>query len=240
MTAAFPPDLEAAFDLILKQLELNFGDSIIGAYAQTFEGLHVVAVVEGPVTEQQKTNLHTAYTRALDRNIGLTIFSTEQIQQGHPYESGFSYDPALSRDFVESALEQVNFSNPLIHTPLLRLMDKRGVTLTGHPLRETLPTISDDEYRLALRNDADTALRALQKSPAIQILTLCRILAFWRVGLILATPEAGAWAIKNLDPRFQTLIERAAIEQQSGGEPGAYNSYQLEQFAEYVRDMLMR
>ena len=104
----------------------------------------------------------------------------------------------------------------------------------------TLPTIGDDEYRLALRHEADAALRALPKSTAIQILTLCRILAFWRVGLMLPTQDVGAWAIKNLDPRFQTLIERATIERQSGNEPGAYNSYQLEQFAEYVRDMLLR
>src|SRR5688572_27940128 len=112
MTSSFPPDLQAAFDFIFKQLDFNFGDSLIGAYAQAFDGLYIVAVVEGPVTEQQKTNLYTAYTRALDRKIGLTIFSAEQIQQGHPYESSFSYDPALSRDFVETALENVNFPNP--------------------------------------------------------------------------------------------------------------------------------
>jgi hypothetical protein len=240
MTTSFPADIQSSFNLIVKQLEFNFGDSLIGAYAQAFDGLNVVAVVEGPVTEQQKTNLYTAYTKILDRGIGLTIFSAEQIQQGHPYESSFSYDPTLSRDFVESVMETVNFPNPLIHTTLLRLMEKRGAALLGHPLRETLPTIGDDEYRLALRQEADAALRALPKSTAIQILTLCRILAFWRVGLMLPTQDVGAWAIKNLDPRFQTLIERATTERQSGNEPGAYNSYQLEQFAEYVRDMLLR
>lgn len=237
---SFSADHQAAFELIVEQLESNFGESLIGAYAQAFDSLTVVAVVESPVTEPQKSSLYAAYTKVLDRNIGLTIFSTEQIQQGHPYESSFSYDPALSRDVVESAIELANFSNPLIHTPILRLMEKRGVTLTGHPLRETLPTITDDEYRLALRNEADASLRALSKSAATQILTLSRILAFWRVGLLLATHEAGAWGIKNLDPRFQSIIERASTEYQSGSEPGAYNVYQLDQFAEYVRDMLKR
>jgi len=233
-------ELQASFDLILKQLEFNFEDSFIGAYAQTFEGLHVVAVVEKPITEQQKTNLNRALLRELDRHIGLTIFSTEQIQQGHPYESDFSYDPERNRAFVEDRIDTENLSNPLVNTPLLRIMEKHGVTLTGHPLRETLPTITDDDYRVALRSEAKERLGNLSTHSAVQILHLCRILAFWRIGLVLATNEAGAWSIKNLDPRFQAMIERATIEHQSGSEPGTYNSYQLDQFAEYVRDMLLR
>lgn len=246
MTSAFPPDLQAAFDGIVKELERIFGDSLIGVYGQAFERPHVVAVVEERVTTQQMIDIGERLRP--NRSVGLTIFSAEQIQQGHPYESDFAYGSVLMDfnhprfmplDALENSHDMTYGENPLIHTPVLRLMEKRGVTLAGHPLRETLPTISDEEYRLALRHEAEASLRVLSRRPLI-ILILCRILAFWRVGLILSTHEAGAWGIKNLDPRFQTLIERATTEHQSGGEPGAYNSYQLDQFAEYVRDMLMR
>jgi hypothetical protein len=244
MTRPIPPDIQNAFDAIVKALELVFGDSLIGVYGQTFEKPYVVAVVEEPVTGEQMMNL----SKALVKRIGLTIFSATQIQQGHPYESDYAYgsalpdlmDPHFRRiGLLESSRDLTYRDNPVKHTPILRLMGKYGVTLAGHPLRETLPTISDDEYRLALRNEADACLRALPRHPLI-ILILCRILAFWRVGLILAIHEAGAWGIKNLDPRFQTLIERATTEYQSRSETGAYNAYQLDQFAEYVRDMLKR
>jgi hypothetical protein len=235
MTQPIPSDLQNAFAQVLAQLRQSFGEDLIGVYALVQDQPHVIAVTETAMTDEQRTSLSSAYAETLNRDIGLTVFTSEQLQEGHPYEADFTYDSKQVASIASDASEQA-----LTNTALLRVLSHRGHVLAGGVVRDVIPAIADEDYRVVLQHDADRRLPQLRTFPTESILHLCRILAFWRIGLVLATEDAGAWSIKNLDPRFQHLIERAATEHQSGAEPGAYNSYQLDQFAEYVRDMLRR
>ena len=241
MTPPIPSDLQSAFTLVLSQLRQSFGEDLIGVYALVQDQPHVIAVIEKAMADEQRASLAAAYRHTLNRDIGLSIFTSEQLQQGYPYESDLDYDPDLNRDLEGEIKPTPDISDlTLTNTALLRVLHYRGHVLAGQPIREALPAVQDEDYRIVLQHEAERRLPQLHAAPPETILNLCRILAFWRIGLVLATEDAGAWSLKNLDPRFQTLIERASIEHQSGAEPGPYNAYQLDQFAEYVRDMLRR
>jgi len=232
MKQPIPPDLHEVFQQVLSHLHQTFGEDIMGAYALVTDTPAVITVIETAMTPEQRSILQEA--QSLHQDIALTVFTKDQLQQGHPYESDFSYDPSQAQAEMEAD------DRALANTGVLRVLRQHGVVLAGLPLAEALPIVPDDEYRVVLRHEAQSYLAQLTQRPTLTILHLCRILAFWRIGLLLLTEDAGSWSIKNLDPRFQSIIERASVEYHSGAEPGAYNSYQLEQFAEYVRDMLRR
>jgi hypothetical protein len=239
MNRPLSPELQEAFAQFLTQLRQSFGEDLLGVYALAQDRPRVIAVIETFMTSEQAQSLMTAYEETLNPDIGLTIFTVGALQQGHPYEANFSYEQD-SHPMAQGDTALSDDDLALTNTTRLRALHQRGYVLAGPMIGQIIPRVSNDDYRVALRREAERRLTKLTTHSTETILHLCRILAFWRIGLVLPIDDVGAWSLKNLDPRFQTLIERASIEYQSGTEPGTYNSYQLDQFAEYVRDMMRR
>jgi hypothetical protein len=231
--------MQETFAQFLTQLRQSFGEDLLGVYALVQDRPRVFAVIETFMTSEQANSLTYAYRKTLNPDVGLTIFTVGALQQGHPYEANYTYT-IDQHPMAQGDRDLSDDDLTLMNTAHLRALHHRGHVLAGPTIKQRLPAVSDDDYRVALRREAQRRLTKLSTHSTETILHLCRILAFWRIGLVLPIDEVGAWSLKNLDPRFQAMIERASIEYQSGSEPGVYNTYQLDQFAEYVRDMIRR
>ena len=83
-----------------------------------------------------------------------------------------------------------------------------GQVLWGKPIEEVFAPVPRSAYWDSICNDIRDATDAITSQPAYYILNLCRVLAYWRKGLVLSKAQGGRWGLENL-PRHASLIEAA-------------------------------
>lgn len=95
---------------------------------------------------------------------------------------------------------------------------RAGIVLCGWPIAEVFGDVPKEDYIDSIREDVKETRNAIAEQPMYVILTLPRVLAYLQSGLVLSKELAGEWAIRNLDSRYRTLIQKALHSYGSGEE----------------------
>jgi hypothetical protein len=106
--------------------------------------------------------------------------------------------------------------NPIIWINVLQ----SGVALFGPRPESFVPKITPEMLFEALRREVgylreeisekgDSEWRDVPSYRAYAVLTVCRILYSFRMGLIVSKPRAARWAIKNLPAAWEPIIRQA-------------------------------
>lgn len=104
-----------------------------------------------------------------------------------------------------------------VNPVMWRTLRGRGVAVCGPPAAEIVPPVSDEELAENMRRNLAFLRRRMPLyvmtgtgETVFGVLSLCRVLHTLRTGEIVGKVEAARWALRNLSPRWRTLIERSA------------------------------
>lgn len=246
MTASLNP-VPAYSTPLVKQMKITVGEDLIAVVLVVIEHLPSVVsemdalvLIEQPLVDEQRVSLLQAVAQWTDHGRipwGLMVMTPHQISEGHPFDVEADFNPTTSRLAKVDAATADDIA-PLLRTSRLMLLHRRGIAIVGEPVSHHLQEIDRDNYWTAVLAETRAYLQHLPTQSTTSLLHLCRLLAYRRSRLFFNMSEAGRWGMQNLDPRFQSLLQRALTAHQSGTGTDTYNAYQLNEFADYVRDKM--
>ena len=202
-------------------LRETFGDGLVGVYlyGSLTQGafnarrsdVDVLVVVRRSLTRRQFEQLGGLLERAAEadkwiRRIQMQILIRDRLLRSDDRGANFQFG-VLTRSGSDG--------NPLIW---INVLDS-GITLAGVRAESILPPITKRMVRAALIREIEY-LRVEIANPAspwrdkrfyraYAVLTVCRILYTLSLGSIVSKPRASAWALRELPPRWQSLIRAA-------------------------------
>lgn len=91
------------------------------------------------------------------------------------------------------------------------IVTRRGRALLGEAIGQVFGEVPQSDYLDSIRLDIMGAREDIAEQPVYCILTLCRVLATMREGLVLSKREGGQWGLERLPARYHALL-RAALE----------------------------
>lgn len=219
-------DLDDVLHELVDGLRRALGAQLVGVYlvgsfalgdADEHSDVDFIVVTREDVAEDELERLQELHARLHELDVSWaqhlegSYVPRRQLAQVDPARTPFFFLDNGSR-----RLELDNHCNTALVRHVLRT---RGVTLAG-PEPETLvaPVAADDlraEALDAARDYADWAPEPTNtgdmsrwKQPYL-VLTLCRVLSTLATGEVLSKRQAAEWAIRELDPEWRDLIERA-------------------------------
>jgi predicted nucleotidyltransferase len=223
------PELNAVLRELVSSVRAILGESFCGAYLQgsfalgdADEESDVDFLV---VTHAEVTDVHAAALQAMHQRIYALATPWAQHLEGSypPAEQLRRVDPErkpwLYLDHGATELVRDNHCNTAVVRWTLR---EHGVVLVGPDPRSLVEPVSPEELRgdvrTALREEAEWAREphprfgpgAMSKrQQTYLVLSFCRILHTIETGRVASKPQAGSWALRALDPEWQSLIRRA-------------------------------
>ena len=135
-----------------------------------------------------------------------------------PYEVHFSnmWRQEIRQD-AEGYCTRVQGTDPDLTTHVLSLRHS-NLQVLGPQAMRVFGQVKKEDCLRAMVLDTDRAQEQLGKKPIYIVLTLCRAVAYKRENLVLSKVEAGEWAIRNMESRFQSVIQAAVNAYREGRE----------------------
>lgn len=104
-----------------------------------------------------------------------------------------------------------------------------GITLCGESAGDVFGEVPREDYLDSIRNDMADAEKDILSDPMYVVLTMCRVAAFARDGLVLSKRQGGEWGLRSLGGEQRALVQRA-LDCYAGGEkmeitPGQAREY---------------
>lgn len=109
----------------------------------------------------------------------------------------------------------------------------RGRTLFGEKIESVFAPVPKEQYMDSIRSDVENAEEDITDDTVYVTLSLCRVLAYKRDGIILSKAEGGKWGTDNLPSEFSKLIGQA-VKKYTSGSDEAFDAEQAVQFAKYM------
>ena len=223
------PELDAVLRELVESAQAILGDGFCGAYLQgsfalgdADEESDVDFLI---VTHEEVTKAQADALRAMHRRIYALETPWAQHLEGSypPAEQLRCVDPSRSPwlylDHGATELVRDNHCNTAVVRWTLR---EHGVVLEGPDPKSLVEPVSAselrDDVRTALHEEAEWAREphprfgpgAMSKrQQTYLVLSGCRILHTLETGRVTSKPAAGSWALRALDPEWQSLIRRA-------------------------------
>lgn len=112
-----------------------------------------------------------------------------------------------------------------------------GIVLCGKPIAEVFGEVPREAYLDSIRGDIEDAREDIQTNTMYVLLTLCRVLAYQRDGLVLSKRQGGEWGLAHLPEKYAGLV-KAALEAYSGAQTFALTEEQQRLLPAYADDLL--
>jgi hypothetical protein len=84
-----------------------------------------------------------------------------------------------------------------------------GITWWGQEIDKTFGEVPREYYLDSIRYDVNDTVQNISKNPMYTILTLCRVAAYIKAGLILSKEQGGHWGCRNLPEEYSKLANEA-------------------------------
>lgn len=199
-------------------------------FAEDLVGIHLYGSIVYDAFDLGISDLDVAVLHRTDLSQGRTRGLTgvhERFERGHPaaVRLDVSFVPLrLVGGYGEDSLPYYRDGrfrrsgggdvNPVMWRTLRGL----GVSVCGPPAAEIVPPVSDEELAENMRRNLAFLRRRMPlyamtgtEETVFGVLSLCRVLCTLRTGEIVGKVSAARWSIRNLSPRWRSLIERAVV-----------------------------
>lgn len=232
------------------------GSLAMGCFNPHRSDIDLLAVTaEGLRVEQKRDLIETLVTggsapydtHGLTRPVEISVV---RLSDFNPWQYPTPYDLHYSEDWRQSSMVALATGgwhtwngSTATDTDLaahITLLNYRGITLAGQPILSVFPDVPRADYADSLLRDARDIRANAAANPAYSILNLCRMLAFFRDGLITSKDEAGAWAVIHAPEAHRDIIGQALDLYRGGNVAMASDPVQLEQFAADVLGEITR
>jgi len=105
----------------------------------------------------------------------------------------------------------------------ITILHRSGVCLYGTEIGEVFPPIPPTDYAASLLEEVEWEMERWQQDPLNALLSLVRVLAYLKDGLVLSKKEGGDWALKALPAYMQASVWQILAVYQRGAEPSSIN-----------------
>ena len=215
------PELDDVLDRFVAGARDALGDNFLGAYlvgsfavgdADEYSDVDFVVVTRGELTEQaalqrlhgELYELPTTWAQHLEGSYA----SQDQWRAVDPTRRPFLFLDNGARELVD---------DPHCNTALVRwVLREHGIVLAGPPPNQIIAPVDPDdlrtEARAIMREFIDWALAWTKVSRWAQpytVLSFCRMQYTLVHAEIVSKRRAGEWAMRELDPRWRSLIQAA-------------------------------
>jgi len=126
-----------------------------------------------------------------------------------PFE--IHYSARYRRDYERDArgfCQRMHGEDLDLTTHILNL-SQSGLTILGPDIPRLFDQVKKEDALRAIRADVADAREHLHENPVYYVLNLCRSLAYLRQDVALSKKEGGEWALRNLNPDHQRVIQAA-------------------------------
>lgn len=228
-------DAEILLGVLRERLSALLGDNLLGIYVHgslAFGCFHwnksdidFIAVVRRALTLREKVDFVKAVEElsedAPPHGFECSVMLEEvakTMPYPAPYEVHFSnlYRDDVRRDAKEYCARE-HGGDPDLTTHVLS-MRHSCVTVYGPGVLEVFGPVKKDDCLQAMFLDSEGVLDKLRANPVYTVLNLCRALAYKEDNMVLSKPEGGSWAIQNLRPKYQSVIQAAVNAYNDGRE----------------------
>ena len=191
------------------------GSIALGCFEWSRSDIDFIVMVKMPLHQQEKLQLlqvlEDLRPQAPPKGFEMSVVLEEYCRNfvyPTPYELHFS--PAWLEMYLADPL---GLCDDKLKTDYdlaahFTIINKAGMPFGESPaVCEVFGEVPTGDYLDSIRLDVENAVEDVKDSPVYVILNLCRVYAFVRDGLVLSKVEGGEWGIRNLHPRYRTLIE---------------------------------
>jgi predicted nucleotidyltransferase len=193
-----------------------YGSLALGDFDKASSDLDILVVTANPASLKEVEGL-----RVLHRQIGRGSGSwAHRLEVSYaPRTAIRRYDPSNNRYPLASPVSPFGMiehgKDWILNRAILR---EKGVVVAGPPLKILIDPVTPEEIRKTAKellceqwskhvNGPDWMKP--RKYQAFTVLTLCRMLYAMDTGRVATKPQAAAWAMQNLDPKWKPLIDWA-------------------------------
>ncbi len=204
---------------------LLFGSLTTGAFDEASD-VDVLFVTGGPVSSETFEALKSMHARVAEMDIWwATQLEVSYVPQKalRRFDPNDKLYPRLDRGRGEPLHWMSHESDWVVQRHLAR---ENGIAIEGPSPKDLIDPVSPDELRGAMRPLLKDWLPYLTAEPVTHngyqsyiVLTVCRVLYTIQLGEVATKPQATAWAMQTLDPRWTPLIERALVGRLNAGMP---------------------
>lgn len=113
------------------------------------------------------------------------------------------------------------------------IINKRGICLSGEPIRQVFPKIPKVDYFDSINSDYEECLEEIYNKPVYCVLNMLRVYFYVRDEKISSKLEASEWGIKNLPERLQLTIEKAK-KHYEGNEKTIFERKELAHYKNFI------
>lgn len=218
-----------------------YGSLAMGCFQPRSSDVDIILVARERLSEEQRRKT-LEYLRACskDRRIELSIVRADVIRNPqYPMMVDLHYE--YWGNTFEDEKDNEILSN-------LYTTRKRGFCVWGLPMGDVFSRIPAQYHLRSVVEDLEHTRRHLHENPervgynvaAYWILGSCRVLAFIREEKVLSKLEGGRWGLTNLPKEYHNLVEQALSCQQGKKKNHVWNQKELEAFANYMTDVILR
>lgn len=198
------------------------GSFVLGGYNPDFSDLDFLIVVKYNLTKPEKLALMAVvlekwWPNAPKKGLEFHVMTVKMLQKS-PVTAAFDFhfSPLHRRAFLKSPehfVEAMQGLDPDLPAHL-KIIRKKGYVLLGKSTKKTIPYISKESYWRSVCADLQDVSVGIRQAPVSTLLNLCRSLAFVKRNLLLGKLAGGRWALHQVSPEFQKIIEQAIIDYQ--------------------------
>lgn len=194
------------------------GSMAMGCFNPMKSDLDILVIVEDAVTDVQKKMFMEVI---MTLNDGAPVKGIEMSLVRSEYCKNFVYPTPFDLHFSvmhlnwyksnpEEYIEKMNGTDPDLAAHFV-ITKNRGIVLYGKAISEVFGDIPIEAYLDSIKRDIMGAEAEIITNPIYIILNLCRVSAYVQDRLVLSKREGGEWGLKNIDGKYQGLIQEALI-----------------------------
>ena len=213
--------LQTEFERILGQTLPGIyleGSLALGGFQPARSNINIVVVVTEKIAIEQKRELVELLLRIsnMPRPLDVYVLATKDL---FPLQPPLSYELHYNEQLRETLLQEVRDGNwqhwnDTTHadsnlTISLAILQRAGIVLSGKPIEETLPAISEATFKTALVQSLEMARARLPQHPISFVLNACRTVADLQDDAVLSKDAGGEWGLAHLPERFHALIQQS-------------------------------
>jgi predicted nucleotidyltransferase len=194
------------------------GSIAMGCFNPKKSDIDILVVVEHAITDLQKKKfmdvIVTLNDNTTEKGIEISIIRSENCKKFvYPTPFDLHFSNMHLNWYKTNPTEYIEKMNGTDHDLAAHFVitKSRGIVLYGRKISGVFGKIPAEAYLDSIKNDIMESEDEVIDNPIYIILNLCRVLAYVQDRLILSKKEGGEWGIKNIDNKYQGIIQEALV-----------------------------
>ncbi len=219
-----------------------YGSLAMECFHPRLSDIDVILVVKERLSKEQRKEIieYLKGSCSKDRRIELSIIRADAVRNPqYPLMVDLHYE--YWGNIFENEKDNEILSN-------LYTTRKRGFCVWGEPISEVFSKIPAQYHLRSVIEDIEHTRKYLHENPervgydpaVYWILGSCRILAFIREEKVLSKLEGGQWGLAHLPKEYHNIVKLALSRYQGKKRDYISNREELEAFADYMTDTILR